>query len=230
MSQKIVLIDGIGNVPFYKRRNTNSIKIKINGSSVKVSLPIWVSYKVAILYVNQRLDWIINNLKPTAVLRSGHKIGKKTILQILSSDSTRFTSKYLNEKLIIKVPNYIDPASQVAQERIKNYAIKALQRESEDALIPMIRNIAHTNNFIVNKIEVKNLRSRWGSCNNQKDIAISLFLIQLPWECIEYVIIHELVHTVHMNHSTSFWKLVEQYLPDYKQLRLKMKQYSTHIF
>lgn len=229
MSQKIIHVDGVGDVPFYKRSGTNNIKIRISGSEIKVSMPLWVPYKAAVLYVSQRANWIAENLQKATLLHDGSKIGKDTILRLESSGSERYSSRQRGNELIIKIPATETPESKAVQEKITKYAIKALQREAEELLLPRIRNMATQQNFEVNTIEIKNLKSRWGSCSNKKDLAFSLFLIQLPWHCIDYVIYHELAHTIHMNHSRNFWDLVETLVPDYKLIRKEMKQYSPHV-
>ncbi len=229
MSQKVINVDGIGDVPFYKRRDAATIKIRVSGSDIKVSMPMWVPYKAAVAYVSQRSEWIVANRKPSAVLNPGSKIGKNTVLRLQPADVIRFSSKYTNNQLIIRFPSQYSIDSRVVQERVKKYAISALQREAEELLLPLVRKNAAVGNFSVNKIEVKNLKSRWGSCSSRKDLAFSLFLIQLPWHCIEYVIYHELAHTIHMNHSAEFWALVAQFVPNYKDIRREMKQYSPHI-
>lgn len=229
MPQKIFNVPQVGNVPFYKRRTSNTIKIRISGSSVKVSMPLWVPYKVAINYVMQRADWIKSNLKTTDVLIDGSTVGKNIILKLDTTNSSRFSSKHNNNYLLVKYPANLAVDSSEVQNRLSKYVINALQREAEDILLPLVRKLADQHNLSVNKIEIKNLKSRWGSCSSKKDLAFSLFLVQLPWHCINYVIYHELAHTKHMNHSQDFWLLVEQFLPDYKHTRKEMKQYSPHI-
>lgn len=229
MPQKIIHVDGVGDVPFYKRRGTNNIKIRISGSNIKVSMPLWVPYKAAVLYVSQRADWITDNLQSATLLRDGSKLGKNTLLRLEHSGSERYSSRRRGDELIIRIPSAESPQSKSAQAKLTKYATTALQRETEELLLPRIRDMAHKHSFEINKIEVKNLKSRWGSCSSQKDLAFSLFLIQLPWHCIDYVIYHELAHTVHMNHGRDFWAIVEQFVPDYKVVRREMKQYSPHI-
>lgn len=229
MPQKIIHVDGLGEIPFYKRRGTTNIKVRISGSDVRVTLPLWVPYKAAVVYVSQRASWISENRKPVATLEDGSKIGKNIVLRLKTSSASRYSSKYQDNQLVIKVPEDQPITSSSVQNRIKKYVVNALQNEAEELLLPLIRSKAAEGNFIVNKIEVKNLKSRWGSCTSHKDLAFSLFLVQLPWHCIEYVIYHELAHTVHMNHSKDFWTLVERFAPNYRVTRREMKQYSPHI-
>lgn len=229
MSQKIITIEGVGDVTFYKRSNTRNVRIRINGSDVKVTLPTWVPYKAAKLYVEQKADWINQNRKVRHTLGQGSLIGKNHMLYIQRSSSDRFSSKITSSKIIARIPEGLAFDSPEVQKKLESYARKTLTIEAEELILPRIRQLAAHHQFDVNGIEIKNLKSRWGSCDSKHNIAISLFLMQLPWECIDYVIYHELAHTVHMNHSRDFWKLVGSLTPNYKLIRIKMKQYSPHV-
>lgn len=78
-------------------------------------------------------------------------------------------------------------------------------------------------------IQIKQLTRRWGSCDQKKSIVLNLFLIQLPWELIDYVIIHELTHTKHLNHSTDFWDSLETFKPQARQLKKQLNNYHPSI-
>ena len=75
-----------------------------------------------------------------------------------------------------------------------------------------------------NKVRVKNIQYAWGSCSNNKNITINEKLICYTKQAIRYVILHELCHLQYMNHSKQFWKLVEMYMPDYKNIKKELKQ------
>lgn len=74
-----------------------------------------------------------------------------------------------------------------------------------------------------NKIRIKAIKYAWGSCSENKNITINLKLIQYSKEAIKYVILHELCHLKYMNHSKDFWNLVYMYMPQYKEVRKKLK-------
>lgn len=77
--------------------------------------------------------------------------------------------------------------------------------------------------LIPNKITIKEIKYSWGSCSSKKNITINLELIKYSQKAIRYVILHELCHIKHMNHSKEFWKLVEKYMPEYKEIQKEFK-------
>lgn len=98
------------------------------------------------------------------------------------------------------------------KEKAKKYLTLTMQKYA---------NIMNVN---YNELKFRKMKSRWGSCNSNGVITLNTHLIKLKKELIAYVIVHELAHLVHMNHSRSFHKLVEQYLPDSKKLRVELKK------
>lgn len=78
-------------------------------------------------------------------------------------------------------------------------------------------------------VAVSSARTRWGSCNGENAIRYSVFLAFLPIELIDYVILHELCHVRHKNHSQEFWSLVNAFMPDYSIRRSRLHDYSLFL-
>lgn len=74
-----------------------------------------------------------------------------------------------------------------------------------------------------NRIAIKDAKTRWGSCSRDGNLNFSFRLVLKPLELLDYVVVHELCHRIHMNHSKEFWKEVERILPDYKDRRKRLK-------
>jgi len=75
----------------------------------------------------------------------------------------------------------------------------------------------------VNQVRIKNQKTMWGSCSSKNNINLNYLLIMAPAEVIDYVIIHELAHTIHRNHSVDFWRLVRLIMPDFQQHKQWLK-------
>ena len=80
------------------------------------------------------------------------------------------------------------------------------------------------------KIRIKKLKSAWGICYRNKNITLNQFLLCCPIEVIDYVIIHELAHLKHMNHSVDFWKEVSKWCPQFKKSKIWLKDNGVKIF
>lgn len=80
-------------------------------------------------------------------------------------------------------------------------------------------------------VKIRRYKSRWGSCNNKRALTFNTLLAMVPKAVFDYVIVHELCHIKHMNHSAAFWQLVASYMPDYQQQKywLKINQKQLYL-
>ena len=78
-------------------------------------------------------------------------------------------------------------------------------------------------------VRIKNQKTRWGSCSKQGNLNFNLLLSALPINIIDYIIIHELFHLIEFNHSSLFWKLVQDALPTYKHCKTWLKNNGSYI-
>ena len=79
------------------------------------------------------------------------------------------------------------------------------------------------------KITIRKQKTRWGSCTQEGNLNFNCLLMMAPPEVLDYVVIHELCHRIEMNHSVSFWALVEKMMPDYKVHRRWLKDQGTRL-
>ena len=89
-----------------------------------------------------------------------------------------------------------------------------------------VRHYCEAMGVTVGYVTVKNQKTRWGSCSAKGNVNFNYQLAFLPDELLDYVVIHELAHRRHMNHSRAFWAEVEKYCPDYLDRREQLKEYS----
>ena len=89
-----------------------------------------------------------------------------------------------------------------------------------------VRHYCEAMGVTVGYVTVKNQKTRWGSCSAKGNVNFNYQLAFLPDELLDYVVIHELAHRRHMNHSRAFWAEVEKYCPDYLERRKQLKEYS----
>lgn len=226
MAVKHIDITGIGSVGFMKLTRSRSIRIRIVRGTVLVSMPRWTPYAAAVDFVIQQVDWIQEQItaRSVAPLHEGQKIGKLHTLHFepvneSQSASTRVTST----KLVVKHYFKETTLDKAVQERARTAAVRALRKETLQLLTPRIEHIAALHNFSYTSLQAKELTRRWGSCDSHKVIIMNLYIMQLDWEEIDYVLCHELTHTEHMNHGPEFWRRLSEVMPKARTIAKKVR-------
>lgn len=241
MASKVIDMPGIGPVTFQKTSRSRSIRLSVSNRGVRVSLPRWTPYMAAMLFVQQHTDWIRQELaKQTPIsLMQGDKIGKLHTLQFEQiPERSERRSRVTSTKLIIQHHPSEILSSPPVQARAEKAALRALKKEASVVLPARLKTLAEKNGIVPGKITVKQLKRRWGSCDTNKNIVLNVFLMQLSWQQIDYVICHELSHTRHMNHGAAFWEEVEHMLPDARIIAKRVRhiqpalvpRHSTDVF
>jgi hypothetical protein len=93
-----------------------------------------------------------------------------------------------------------------------------LKAAAEERLTPQLLKLAADLKYPVARVSIRCQRTRWGSCSTRGTVSLNCSLVFLRPDVVRYLFIHELAHTKHMNHSASFWRLVEKLEPDYRSL------------
>jgi predicted metal-dependent hydrolase len=93
-----------------------------------------------------------------------------------------------------------------------------LKRAAYQRLAPRLLQLAGELNYSVARVSIRCQRTRWGSCSTRGTVSLNCSLLFLSLDVVRYLFVHELAHTKHMNHSASFWRLVEKIEPDYRRL------------
>lgn len=229
MATKQVRIPDIGTVTLYKRRGNRSLRLSIGANGeVRVSLPYWLPYKAGEQFALSRRPWIMANRAQSSLnLKQGSAIGKAHHLYFERlAEAAKISARVAANEVRVSYPltyGVNDPEVQAAAHKA---SIRALRKEAEVLLPQRLEALAAQTGFAFKSVGVKQLKSRWGSCNSQKEIVLNLFLMQLPWRLIDYVLVHELTHTKVMRHGMPFWREMERHLPHAKQLRRQMADYQ----
>ncbi len=132
-------------------------------------------------------------------------------LKIVESDST--SNFYTNLKdgiLSISCPSGIDFEKPSIQSLIRKHVEKALRYEANRLLPAKVKLFAQKYGFIFSDVKINKSRTRWGSCSSKKSINLSYYCMLLPEHLINHVILHELCHTIEMNHGDRFWQLLDK--------------------
>ena len=101
-----------------------------------------------------------------------------------------------------------------------------LKMEARAYILPRVRELAERFGDRYEKIRITSAKSRWGSCNSKGNLNFTWRLMRASPDLIDYVIIHELCHLTHMNHSKAFWNMVRSRLPEYEEMEKGLKELS----
>ena len=93
-----------------------------------------------------------------------------------------------------------------------------------------IGELAQLHNFVYNRVSIRKQKTRWGSCSTKNNINLNANLLHLPPELVDYVLLHELVHTRVKNHGKDFWDELETVVPNARQVDRKLKDYQYCLF
>ncbi|HKU18380.1 MAG TPA: SprT family zinc-dependent metalloprotease [Candidatus Saccharimonadales bacterium] len=228
MATKHIDIPGIGPVTLYKRRGNRSLRLSLGSDGeVRVSLPYWVPYSAGVAFARSREAWIATHRVPAPMLLAqGQAVGKAHHLHFVPSfEATRVTTRIKASQVEVSHPRTLLPHDPAVQKAAKTAAIRALRKEAERLLPLRLRQLAERDGFSYRSVEIKLLKSRWGSCSSRQEITLNLFLMQLPWHLIDYVLLHELTHTKVMRHGPPFWQELERHIPHAKALRKEISSY-----
>lgn len=208
-------------IKVYKRRNSRSLRLTIaaNGE-VRVSIPLWVPYKAGVQFAQARADWIQTQRPVLTILHDGQPIGKAHHLRFVADENIpKPSSRLRSTEAVVFYPATLDTTHPSVQKAAQAVSLRALKAQAEALLPNRLAELAERHGFSYRSVSVRQLKSRWGSCDTQKNIVLNFFLMQLPWDCIDYVLMHELIHTQVMQHGPNFWTAFERILPNAKQLR-----------
>lgn len=230
MASRQLFLKDVGPVTIVKRRCNNSLRLSVKADrQVQLSMPYWTPYLIGESFIRNRKDWILSQLDkiPENRLAHGDRIGKNHRLYFLPSTSKRVNVSVSSTEIRLKSSYPIN--HELLQSKALAACEKALKMQCEELLLRRAKDLSGIYGLHYNKIRFRKLASRWGSCSSQKNITFSIYLIQLPWQLIDYVILHELVHLEHMNHSQDFWRLLTKLMPQAKKLRREIKTHNPSI-
>lgn len=214
----------------FSTRKSLTISISKKDKKLIVKSPLGLSLTYIKNFVVTKRSWIekqcniIENdtsfIEVSYENGSSHVIlGREYILEIHSANKTEiFTTD--SGKLIVNCRSNTN-----VEAAIKKWYATIAPNVFMQIMRPIIDNFGSKYNIYPSGIEYKFVKRYWGQCTSKRLIRINLGLIHQPQAAIEYIILHELCHLVHQNHSKKFWELVEKEMPDFKERKALLTTY-----
>jgi len=169
--------------------------------------------------VARHADWAQLQLDKQTRLRQSIRLPQHLSLAF---DNSSTPVRYTNEPLAFNYdlfgelsPQHIVIEGSSQQEQIGE--LRAwIRRRARDLFPPLLRQVSRQTGLEFKRVTIRSQKTRWGSCSSRGHISLNDQLLFLPAQTVEYLMIHELCHTRHLNHSREYWRLVESRCPDYR--------------
>lgn len=223
--------DEFGTIVVRRSAKATQVRLRVGpDGALKASMPVYAPLfllKRLIKTSRGQLRAMIEQARPVSSYTNGQQIGKSHTL--LVQPGSRLTVARQKQHIVVTLPaskQLFDPA---VTKKIREVVIQALRIEAKSYLPKRLAYVAAQYGMSYEKVRFSHASSRWGSCSSTGTISLNIALMKLPFELIDYVIMHELAHTRHLNHSEQFWQLVASMDADYKKHRKLLKAEAPSI-
>lgn len=224
--------DEFGKITIRRSNKASQVKIRVTADgTLYASLPTYAPlFLVKHLIKNSRTELrkMLDNARPNYIYRDGMQIGKSHSLSIVEGTNDFSVSRH-GQKITIKTPSQKALLNKKHDRQIRDAITEALRLEAKSYLPKRLKFLASKYGFSYNNVRFSHASGRWGSCSSNGTISLNIALMKLPFELIDYIIIHELAHTREMNHGPKFWQTVGNICPDYRKRRHALKEYSPAV-
>jgi predicted metal-dependent hydrolase len=233
------------NLPFtYRIRRSHrvaSARIVVKPGQVEIVAPLQIPEHKLHKFVQAKQQWVTQALLKMAAsspqnsgfvpsdFKPGTEMtyqGKAYPVTILPTKLKRVKIEF-SEGYTVFVPEILNPDEH--KHQIKEALIRWMKKQTKQLVEQFVGVHAVKKQLFPRAITIKTQKSRWGSCGIHNDININWLLIMAPQEVLEYVVVHELCHIRVKNHSSQFWSLVSEHLPDYQNRRNWLKKQGRSL-
>ncbi len=205
---------------------------------LRLTLPFLAPYKRAEEFLVKKEKWIRKNLEKIRKLEDSYTLfteetrfsTREHVLEISRSPEQNAHVSLKNKKILVQLPEQADVRNPAIQEMIRWGIQAAWRKEAKKYLPARLGELSRKHDLPYSRAFIKNNKTRWGSCSHRNNINLSLHLMRLPDHLVDYVLLHELVHTVHRNHSKRFWKDLEKLFPNARTTDRELKEYRIDIY
>ncbi len=226
----------IGKVTVSRTRRATRISLSVRpDGSVRLAYPVFVSGKRAMRFLDEKCDWIVANRRKMESRYNAEPLDetyrtRRHTLRFEPAETEKISIKIKSGEIVVRHPAGLAATSEEVQSAAEKGIIEALRAEAKETLPGMAARLAAQHGFRHGGVRVKASRSKWGSCTARNDINLSLFIVLLPDRLAEYIVLHELCHTVHKDHSERFHALLEKVTDgQHRSLNRELRAYRPDV-
>ncbi len=227
----VIQDDEFGKIVVRRSPRATQVRLRVApDGTLRASLPMYAPLfliKRLVKSSREQLRELRKQSHPVSSYYSGMQIGKSHSLIVVPGNA--LSVKREGRQIVASLPENLSIENPVVGQKIRDVVAAALRIEAKSYLPRRLAYIASQHGFSYGKVRFSHASGRWGSCSAEKTISLNIALMKLPFELIDYVIIHELAHTQELNHSTIFWQIVEKADPLYKEHRRRLKTETPSI-
>jgi predicted metal-dependent hydrolase len=205
---------------------------------IVVVLPSHIPEKYAIDFVGRKKGWIKKSLARQSELKNQHTLftddsefrTRNHSLFVGKHNKATIKTTVTRNEIRVWYPNFASVEDDRIQKAIRRAIEETWRIEAKRYLPYRTQELALKHGLNYNRVRVKKASTRWGSCSSTNNLNFNIQLMRLPDELIDYVILHELVHTIQKNHQSAFWNLLETLLPGAKKLDKSLNKYNLNYW
>lgn len=200
------------------RQSRKTISLSVTDElEVVVKAPRWVSKKHLDDFVMQHQAWIEKTVKLKQERKQNDFLTRKAAFYLGKElPITVRPAYYQKEKVLLTDKGFII-ITHGDEERQHELLEAFYKKEAKDLLTTLSHFYAQAIGVKFEKITIRKQKTRWGSCSSRGTLSYNLKIMCAPKEMIAYVVLHEVMHLKHFNHSKAFWNDIEKMMPDYKE-------------
>jgi predicted metal-dependent hydrolase len=186
---------------------------------LEVVIPTRFPRKLVAGLVAEHADWAHRQLAQQAQLRESICLPPALFLAF---DGSSTPIRYQVARSTFQGELFADSAEECievhadGQRAVITELRRWIRRRARLTLPPLLERISRQTGLAYKRVSIRSQKTRWGSCSSRGNISLNDQLLFLPADVVEYLMIHELCHTRHLNHSKAFWTLVQTHCPDYR--------------
>ncbi|PHQ79583.1 MAG: hypothetical protein COB66_06550 [Coxiella sp. (in: Bacteria)] len=210
-----------------KRAKQISMRI-VPDRGLEVVLPVGASEARGLRFLKKHQDWVRKHadmLAPKQILQEQQRYTLINEISFPCIDQT-YKVRYLQMQrkhidLKQPLPDVLIFTGDIKDSRCCQSKLDTwLKQQAKKHLLPLLKQFSDETGLIYRNASIRIQRTRWGSCSAEGDISLNAKLLYQSYAAVRYVMIHELCHLQELNHSSRFWHLVGQHVPNYKQLKV----------